>query len=158
MASALAVPPLGDGHPPTPVIDLRPQLSWRRRLPGRLGTGALWLGSAALVGVPKLVGAVMVGSLLVPSLLLLDRKRPGPQAGGRLTHARAPIASEGLSRPDAAAHLGLSESQLFRARHASLCTVHHDADGRIVALEVQQPPVVPVPLLLPSGPHAHPVG
>lgn len=146
----------GRGNPP-PLIDRRRDHSWQRRLPGRLGTGALWLGSAGLVGVPKLMGCLLVGSLLVPTLLMLDRKRHGQQPQGRPSNPSLALAAIPLSRPDAAARLGLAESQLFRARHASLCTVHHDAEGRIVALDVH-PPVAPIPLLQPSGPHAHPVG
>ncbi len=134
-----------------PIVDLRPRLPWQRRLPGRLGTAALWLGSCSLLGPAKLIGLLLAGSLLGPCLLLLERSRPAAASG---QPPAAPALSTSLPRAALAAQLGLPEHQLFRARHAAICTVHHDADGRIVELEL--PAAVP-PLSLPS-PDAHPVG
>ena len=45
-----------------PIVDLRHRLSQGQRLPARLGTGALWLGSAGLLGPAKLAGLLLTGS------------------------------------------------------------------------------------------------
>ncbi len=123
-------------------------------MPGRLGTTCLWLGAFSLLGPAKLAGLLVAGSLIAPGLLCLDRSRrqpfqPTPQAAQELPTPPAP-----LPRAALAGRMGLSESQLFRARHASICTVHHNAEGRIVALEV---PASALPAFFPS-PDAHPVG
>lgn len=140
---------------PAPIVDLRGRLAWAERLPARLGTAALWLGSLSLLGPVKLCGLLLVTGLVGPGLLWFDR-------GARRQAALAlppsalldPFPGEALSRAALAAELGLAESQLFRARHAPLCTVHHDAGGRIVALEL---PAAAEPIAIPT-PDAHPVG
>ena len=146
------MPAWGGGH--APLVDLRSRQCWSERLPARIGTGALWVGSASLLGLPKLVGLLLVGSLITPGLLLLDRRRQPQQPFTATSLSLLPLQAGGLSRLEAAAQLRLSETQLFRARHASLCTVHHDAQGRIVNLEVHTP-ALPMPL---PSPDAHPVG
>lgn len=137
-----------------PLVDLREHLSWRERIPSRLTTGALWVGCMSLLGPMKLGGLVMVGTLLTPGLLWLDRSRhrahPAPIPASLFVSALP----DELPRSALAKRLGLSESQLFRARHASICTVHHDAEGHIVGLELAAPaPSIPL-----SSPDAHPVG
>lgn len=154
-----------------PIVDLRARLPWPGRLPGRLGTAALWLGSCSLLGPTKRAVVLLAGSLMVPCLSLLERSRADtlprlaslasdavellpPAAQGPLSAGGAVPEAPGLRRAALAAQLGLSGSLLFRARHAALCTVHHDVEGRIVALEL---PGAALPLSLPS-PDAHPVG
>lgn len=138
----------------SPILDLRSRLHWPQRLPARLGTAALWTGGIGLLGPLKLAGVLVTGSLLAPCLLLLDQ---GRRRSIQLPGAALPATSmqqAGLPRALQAAELGLQESQLFRARHASVCTVHHDASGRILHLEVPAT-LAPVPV---RSPDAHPVG
>lgn len=137
-----------------PVVDLREHLGWRERIPARLTTGALWVGCMSLLGPLKLGGLLVASTLVAPGLLWLDRSRhrahPAP-APAALSVSALP---DELPRSALAERLGLSESQVFRARHASICTVHHDAEGRIVGLELAAPaPSIPL-----SSPDAHPVG
>lgn len=143
-----------------PIIDLRQRLGWRRRLPGRLGTGALWVGSLSLFGPFKLAGLLLVGGLLAPALTLVERRleRQSRQplhrapANGRVMPMGS--ATSILPRAQVAAELGLPETLLFRARHGAICTVHHGSDGSIVALDLPAPDLQP----LPSSTDAHPVG
>jgi len=123
-------------------------------MPARLGTAALWAGSIGLVGPLKLAAVFATASLLAPCLLLLDRGRRRELIEPRSICAPALVLPAGVSRATEAARLGLKESQLFRARHASVCTVHHDRSGRILHLEVPAP-LAPVPV---ANPDAHPVG
>lgn len=106
-----------------------------------------------MLGPAKLMGVAVMGALLWPLALELDR--PGRMRPGAVRHplmASAPPAA-GPSRRELAGRLGLPESQLFRARHAAVCRVHHDAEGRIVDLMVP----VPLPTAAVSA-DAHPVG
>lgn len=166
--------------PAPPLIDQRQRLCWLRRLPARLGTGALWLGSCSLLGPAKLAVLLLAGGMVAPGLLWLDRQRslearlttanPAASLAGALRWREAGLGSApgsatripeeawqgvaGLERAALASQLGLPEAQLFRARHAALCMVHHDEQGRIVALELPTP-ALPLPL---PRPDAHPVG
>jgi hypothetical protein len=108
----------------------------------------------SLLGPFKLMAVLLVGGLMVPSDLWLDReprnRRDGRPPRSLMRAEAAPV----LSRSILAAHLGLPESQLFRARHGRICTVHHDAEGWIMAIDLPLPPAVkPV-----ASPDAHPVG
>lgn len=141
-----------DNPLPQPILDSRRNHSWQQRLPERLGTSALWLGSLSLLGPIKLSAVLLAGTLITPAALVLERSRRQQQLVQSVRSTRCQVA--GLPRSVAAAHVGLSESQLFRARHASVCTVHHDNEGRIVALEVPRPRHD----LAPSSTDAHPVG
>lgn len=140
------------GQPP--LIDRRSRLSWSQRVPARLGTSALWLGSLSLLGAPKVLALLLVAGVLVPWVLWVDRK-PRQDREGVAPQAHVPLAPPpSLPRSILAAQLGLPESQLFRARHGAICTVHHDADGQIVAIDLPSPPETQ-----PHVPHnAHPVG
>lgn len=133
-------------------MDRRCSLTWSQRLPARLGTAGLWVGAAVALGPAKLFGLACAGVVLAP-MLLLDR----PRAAFLASVARAgqlALPSRGLPRAALAAQVGLPELQLFRARHAAICCVHHDADGQIVALRVPSPRE---PFLI-SSHDAHPVG
>lgn len=137
------------------IIDARHRLSRRRRLAGELATAGMWASWLSLwrplvtrLGLPGtglcklpfaskllLVSSPMLcggGSWLLFGLVALLL--------GALGHARRteagtdePAATPTLS--DYAAHFQLAETQLFRAQHSRICTVHHDDAGRIVALE-----------------------
>ena len=135
-----------------PIIDLRQRLSWRQQWPTTLGTSALWLGSLCLLGPVKLTGLVVAGVLAMPTAALLERGRR--QHAPLKTQAQQAHLSGGLSRAAVARQLGIQESQLFRARHASVCIVHHDAAGCIVTLEIPQLRHQSEP----SSTDAHPVG
>ncbi|MFM1800121.1 MAG: PgaD-like protein [Cyanobacteriota bacterium] len=137
-----------------PLIDLREQLPWKQRLPARLGTGALWMGSLSLLGPLKLMAVLLIGGLLAPWVLRLDRGEPRQRRDDRAPRSLTAAEPPPVSRSTLAAHLGLPESQLFRARHGAICTVHHDAEGRIVAIDLPLPP--PAQLFAPHD--AHPVG
>lgn len=137
-----------------PIVDLRDRLSWQQRTPARLGTSALWLGSLSLLAPLKLAGLLLASGLVAPALLQLDRSRRDARSAAALV---IPWSEQPLSGPDRATvaeQHGLSELQVFRARHASICTVHHDHAGCIVGLEIPMPPF-PTPL---SSSNAHPVG
>ena len=54
--ACITPPPLPD----PPILDLRPRLSWQKRLPARLGTAGLWLGSCWLLGPAKQIGRAHV--------------------------------------------------------------------------------------------------
>lgn len=43
------------------------------------------------------------------------------------------------AKPNYAAYFGISDPQLHRCRSAQVCIVHHDADGRILAIETETP-------------------
>ncbi|MEI8251732.1 MAG: hypothetical protein WCF98_11225 [Synechococcus sp. ELA057] len=151
---AFSPPCVPASGPATPILDRRHRLGWSERLPARLGTAALWAGSIGLLGPLKLAGVLVTGSVLVPFLLQLDRGRRQSLPSPGSVQTPPLVLEAGLPRAVQAAELGLAEAQLFRARHASVCTVHHDAAGRIVDLEVPAP-LAPVPV---PSPDAHPVG
>ncbi|MFN9643694.1 MAG: hypothetical protein ACK6BG_00905 [Cyanobacteriota bacterium] len=64
-----------------PLIDRRARIRWSQRLPARLSTGALWLGSLSLLGPWKLLAVLLIGGLLVPTVLWLDREPRHPRDG-----------------------------------------------------------------------------
>ena len=143
-----------------PIVDGRSCLSWRHRLPLRLATAGLWLGATVALGPIKIAGLLLIGGVAVPSLLLLDRSQrqarsPSSEfwSGGDVAPVTV-LRSAGVPRAALAAQAGLPEAMLFRARHAVICTVQHDPEGRIVALALPQQPLA-IPL---SRPDAHPVG
>ena len=138
-----------------PIVDLRHRLSWSARIPARIGTGAMWMGSLTLLAPLKLAGLMLASSLVAPALLWQDRRHRDATATAPITAAWTTFTPDGQpDRATVAQDLGLSELQVFRARHASICTVHHDDAGCIVELVVPAPSI-PAPL---TSPDAHPVG
>lgn len=136
------------------LLDRRREQAWWQRLPGRLSTSALWLGALTLIGPLKLTGVLLVGSLLGPGLLLLDRQQRSRAPLMITPTTLAGMPPQELPRATVAEEIGVAESQLFRARHAAICTIHHDSEGRISAIAMQDSPLhVPLPRR-----HAHPVG
>jgi hypothetical protein len=121
-----------------PIIDLRSSVPLHRRLPVGLGTLALWtLWGAAIRHV---MGGLLLGggagSLLLLGVVLAARLRPRrqPAAAPRLPAAppeRGPVSSPQLAMGQP---FGLTEVELFRARHSAICTVFHDESGAIQKL------------------------
>ena len=145
---------------PWPLLDQRRQLPLAQRLPARCSTTCLWLGSFSLIGVPKLLGLLLLSGLVAPAALLLDRSRRLQPPAATMALSALPVdgvrvPAAALPRAQVAARLGMPEAQLFRARHTRCCTVHHDDAGRIVALVLPQPPALRS--TRPSA-DAHPVG
>ena len=166
---ALPLGPGSGGQPPAePIIDLRPTLGWRTRLPAQLLTIGLWgvgiyLAALPLARVPaNLATAAAVSGVSGLPLMGLLALRGGrsPKANG----SSDPVPSAGLNdgspghrdplRQELAASVGIDEASLFRGRHARICTVHHNSAGELVAIQASQPMMG---FRLPSR-DAHPVG
>ncbi len=122
-----------------PIIDLRSSVPVHRRLPVGLGTLALWTlwGTAIRHVLAGLLLGGGTGSLLLLGVVLaarLGRQRP-PAAAPRLLPPappeRGPVSSPQLAMGQP---FGLNEVELFRARHAQICTVFHDESGAILKL------------------------
>lgn len=135
---------------PAPIVDQRRSQGWIQQLPARVGTGGLWLSAGLALGPAKLIPLGIVGVVLAP-LLLLDRPRGG--ATPSMALPPAPMVRD-LPRVTLAERLGLAEAQLFRGRHAAICSVYHDAEGRIVELRFP----APRPPFTSPTPDAHCVG
>lgn len=135
---------------PVPIIDLRGRHSWLRRLPARAATLGLWGTALALVGpvliTPVLAKAAMgvgvsglVGGPLVRRLGPRLRRRPAADRQATPEEANPPEADTAdPSRHRLAQEFGMSEVLLFRARHGQVCTLHHDGEGRIVAIDLPE--------------------
>lgn len=131
----------------SPILDLRTSRSGLARWPAQLLTLGLWTASLGLLGAPlcrQLPRLAIAGAIGAPLLLLPGRNRAQP----RLT------APAELERQTLAEAFGLEKAELFRARHARRFTVHHDAEGQIVALQLPEP----APVRLRPDRDAHPVG
>ena len=146
-----------------PLLDLRKSRSWGHQLPAELATLFLWG-----LGAKTLLGAATVPALApLLGLVLLCRSSNGlGRRSSSLTTAAMPLAqpfrrgespcfvADDRSRRQLAEYFGLAEVQLFRGQHASICTLHHDADGRINDLVyLQRPQLAPL-----RDRHAHSVG
>ncbi len=171
-----AVVPQGaiPGPGPEPIIDLRPSLGWRTRLPARLLTAGLWGVGLYLAAMPlgrlpaNLAMAAAVSSLTGLPLVGLVALRSGRSAQpaqdkgttGNPALAAGPAATSGDAlhrdppRQQLAALVGIDEASLFRGRHARICTVHHNSAGELIAIQPSQPKLG---IRLPSR-DAHPVG
>jgi len=113
-------------------------MGWRRRLPARLGTSALW-GLVLVLLLPGLAWAAAGTGLAVPLVLRLLSQRPRPQRSQDpllLSPAQPLVPSQDPQRQQLAEAFGIHEASLFRARHAQICTVHHDDQGEIVAFSL----------------------
>lgn len=150
-----------------PIIDLRPSLGWKRRLPAQLLTAGLWgvgLYLAALplsrLPAPLATAAALGGVSGLPLVGLVARRSStstlqqpqglvgAPAQGGINAIRRDP------PRQELAALVGIDEASLFRGRHARICTVHHNSNGDLVAIQASQPMIA---IRRPSR-DAHPVG
>ena len=165
---ALTFAPNGGGITTTePIIDLRPSLGWKRRLPAQLLTAGLWgvgLYLAALplgrLPAPLATAAALSGvsGLPLAGLVALrsgasPRRQPQGPVGAP---DQASISAIRLDPPrqELAALVGIDEASLFRGRHARICTVHHNTTGDLVAIQAAQPMIG---FRRPSR-DAHPVG
>ncbi len=151
-----------------PIIDLRPSLGWRTRLPAQLLTVGLWgvglyLAAAPLGRVPANLASAAafsgVSGLPVIGLVALrsGRSKKGTAFAAMVAGASLPEAMPGRQDPprqELAAAVGIDEASLFRGRHARICTVHHNSAGDLVAIQACQPMMG---FRLPSR-DAHPVG
>ena len=116
-------------------------MGWGQRLPGRVGTSALW-GFTLLLLLPGLPWVVAGTWVALPLVLQLFAKAPRQlnQADLALLAHPQPLAPcQDPARRQLAEAFGISEATLFRARHAQICTVHHDDNGVIVAFALPCP-------------------
>ena len=137
------------------IVDGRSAMGWGQRLPARLGTSALW-GFTLLLLLPGLPWVVAGTGVALPLVLQLLAKAPRQlrQADPGLLAPPQPLApSQDPERRELAEAFGISEATLFRARHAQICTVHHDDNGVIVAFSL---PCHNAPSAVVER-HAHPV-
>jgi len=134
-------------HPFPPIIDLRASRHRTARQAAQLLTLALWGGSLSLLAAPLgriLPRLVLAGAVVMPLVAV---------GGRRDAQVRQPPLAD-PERHTMAQAFGLEEAELFRARHARQCTVHHDGEGRITALQLPEPS----PARLQPDRDAHPVG
>ena len=134
-------------HPFPPILDLRASRRQPARQAIQLLTLALWGGSITLLAAPLgriLPRLVLAGAVGMPLVAM---------GGRRDAQLRLPSLADPERHTNAQA-FGLVEADLFRARHARQCTVHHDGEGRITALQLPDPS----PARLQPDRDAHPVG
>ncbi len=136
------------------ILDHRRGRPWRHGLPQRLITAGAWGGTAWLLGPLALKGLLVAGLGGALGLPLLERHLAQRSAAAGLGVSAAPPPPGELPRQQLAEAFGLPEVELFRARHARICRVEHDGEGRIRAISL------PGPCLSLAHPHrdAHPVG
>lgn len=151
-----------------PLLDLRKSRSWVHQLPAELATLSLWglgvktlLGSALVPALAPLLGFVLLcrsgqglgrrhGSLAT----VAGAAMPLPQVQPSRWVESPCFVADDRSRRQLAEHFGLTEVLLFRGQHASICTLHHDDEGRIADLvDLKRPQLAPL-----RDRHAHPVG
>ena len=166
---ALPLPLVSEGLATAePIIDLRPSLGWRTRLPAQLVTVGLWAVGLSLAVAPLgrmtasfTTAAALTGVSGLPVMVLvaLLRTRARTVSGSQafVDAASRPETRAGRQDPprqELAASVGIDEASLFRGRHARICTVHHNAAGDLVSIQACQPMMG---FRLPSR-DAHPVG
>jgi poly-beta-1,6-N-acetyl-D-glucosamine biosynthesis protein PgaD len=138
------------------IIDARARLSWHQRIAWEASTAALWGGflwlwapllktgaSLARLGIdlppwlPNLLPAGSAGSLPL-SIVALAGTSGTLMALNKLP-VRRPQADEALPVAEYARHFQVTEQLIEDGRNASICVVHHDADGRIAGIECRAP-------------------
>ncbi len=146
-------PPIAPKAEPKPlqrglILDRRRGLGWHHGLPQRLVTAGAWGGTGWLLGPLALKGLLIAslgGALGLPLLerMLTRRGVPAsplvPSRVGTTATANPQPWPGGLPRLQLAEAFGLPEVDLFRARHARICTVDHDDEGRIRAIRLPGP-------------------
>jgi poly-beta-1,6-N-acetyl-D-glucosamine biosynthesis protein PgaD len=134
------------------IIDARARLSWQQRFAWDASTAALWGGwlwlwapllksgaSLARLGIdlppwlPNLLPAQGAGSLPL-SIVALAGTSGTLMALNKLP-VRKPHADEALPVAEYARHFQVSAQAIEAGRSATICVVHHDADGRIAGIE-----------------------
>ncbi|HMA13051.1 MAG TPA: poly-beta-1,6-N-acetyl-D-glucosamine biosynthesis protein PgaD [Steroidobacteraceae bacterium] len=139
-----------------PIINIRHQLRWHRRLYSDASTLALWSAWLWLCR-PAILGAIgMVG-------MAFGRRHPAlgtPAANALPSFEEMALLLIGVSAllllwnrlsrepavrprveplPDFERHFGLTADQITAAREGQRCVVHHDDQGRIVTIESAAP-------------------
>jgi poly-beta-1,6-N-acetyl-D-glucosamine biosynthesis protein PgaD len=144
------------------IINVRRQMRWRHRLFSDAGTLALWsawlwmcrpaiLGGVGMVGVAFGMRHSAPGTLAVSSLpsfeemaLLLIGVSALLLLWNRLS--RVPAVRPRINQlPDFERHFGLDGALISGARDSQRCVVHHDDQGRIIAIEAAAPARDPRP-------------
>lgn len=134
------------------IINIRQQLDWQQRLFSDSSTAlawAMWLylwrplvaisGAHAVNAHPALfhfvsdISPAMLSSIIAVVIfgavgLLLWARLPSNRI--------KPMAHKTLT--DYARHFQLSKQEIIAGREANICTVYHDAHGRIIAVHPQQ--------------------
>ncbi len=141
---------------PRPIINIRNQLSWHRRLYSDASTLALWsawlwlcrpaiLGAIGMLGVafgmkhpargtpvasalPSVEEMALLLICVSVLLLLWNRLSRVPAVRPRVN-----------MMPDYERHFGLSGEQIAVARDSQRCVVHHDEQGCIIGIEAATP-------------------
>lgn len=132
------------------IINVRSELGWHRRLFSDATTAALWgvwlwlcqpaIGAVALMCGTNLgthfgrVALSCTPASLADSALALAGTAAALLVWKRFSarQARRPKLAQ---QPDYAGYFGLSAQSLEQGRGASVCVVHHDDLGRIVAIQ-----------------------
>ncbi len=120
------------------IINARDRLAWHHRLVSDASTCFMWAAWALKLGVLSHVALRVMpvegleGAPRYASALFVA-------SGTLFVWSRLPAfrsaAPAGPSPADYAAHFEVSEAQVAAARRCSVCVVHHDERGRIVAIE-----------------------
>ncbi|MFO0581789.1 MAG: poly-beta-1,6-N-acetyl-D-glucosamine biosynthesis protein PgaD [Anaeromyxobacter sp.] len=137
------------------IIEASDRLAWHKRLASEASTAALW-GGWLWLWAPLLKGAsslALLGPQFSPSFM-----KALPAAAGNLPLSLAAIAGtsgtlmawhklprqrahapESLPVAEYARRFEVSERVIEQGREASVCVVHHDAEGRISLVECRAP-------------------
>lgn len=133
------------------IINARHQLQWHQRLVCDTSTALMWGGWLCLWR-PFLAAAGTLGNLPAVAIKLLGGASPltlvysvVALAASSLTlllwnllpAKRAKETQQVRTLQDYAQHFQLSPAAIEQGRGASICVVHHDADGRIVGIEAK---------------------
>lgn len=140
-----------------PIIDVRRSLPWRRRIASEFATFAVWIGwsvlclttfasSAHAAAAGHRVNQSAIHSAAPPSGQIeaaLALAALGISALWAVPRLRRTAPRTLAQTPDYASHFGLSETLVATGRTSQVCVVHHDASGRILAIETsaQRQPV-----------------
>ncbi len=132
------------------IINARDALSWPQRLGGHAGTLLLWaLWLWLWQPLLKAINALLHWGFNARLPLLSNISVEGPAltlAGtalalllwNQLPRRQTPQARLQPSLDDYAGHFGLSVQAVSQGQAQQICVVHHDAQGRIVAIAPQQ--------------------
>jgi poly-beta-1,6-N-acetyl-D-glucosamine biosynthesis protein PgaD len=133
------------------IINARRQLHWQQRLFSDTSTALMWGGwlylwrpflaaAGALSNLQPMLVKLLGGTspaTLVYSLVALVGSSGTLLLWNLLPARKACTAQREQSLPDYAAHFQLPVQAIVQGRSASVCVVHHDADGRIVGIETR---------------------
>lgn len=138
----------------SPIINVRKQLHWQRRLVSDASTAMLWgfwlwLCRPVAGAVTWMLGLrfgaqhSLVQLLALASPVSIERTALALcSTSGTLLlwnlvserrNGRTPVSSS----PDYASHFGLTEAEIQRCRGTQVSVVHHDDQGRIIRVEAR---------------------